>query len=55
MKGSKGQFMPLKQYCVDFENKLLIKGDSKRIKEAVRKNETKYKQLLEKVNQLLRY
>lgn len=49
MNGSKGQFLPLKLYCVDFENKELIKKEPKRIKEAIKKNISKYAHLKNKV------
>ncbi len=53
MNGSKGQFLPLKLFCVDFEYKELLKTEPKRIKEAIKKNHSKHMILKGKVTCLI--
>lgn len=48
-KGTRGHFVPLKEYCVDFEKNVLIKNEPKRIKEAIVKNPNRHKALQSKV------
>lgn len=53
VNGTKGHFHPLKKYCIDFEEKELIKTTPKRIKERIKRNPIKHKFLLDKVHKLL--
>lgn len=53
INGKKGHFHPLKKYCIDFEEKELIKVEPKRIKERIQRNKVKYQILLDKANKLL--
>lgn len=52
-RGTKGHFFPLKAYCVDFDKKVLIKNDPKRVKELIRRNNLKYQKLLAEVDLLI--
>lgn len=51
--GTKGHFYPLKSYCVDFDKNVLIKNDPKRKKELIRRNNIKYRELVEEVDLLI--
>lgn len=53
MKGARGHFVPLKEYGIDFDKKVLIKTQPKRIKESITKNEYKFKLLLETTDKLI--
>lgn len=53
VNGTKGHFLPLKKYCVDFQGKELIKIEPKRIKERIQRNTAKHQFLLDKVNKLI--
>lgn len=51
--GTKGQFFPLKKYCIDFNGKELFKKDPKRIKELIKRDDAKHAILLEEINILI--
>lgn len=55
MKGSRGHLEPLKLYCCDFDKKELFKSEPKYLHDLIKKKPSKHKELLEKVDLLLRH